>query len=92
MKLDHVLPLALFTGYTGKLLILGANPSDAAVVITLAALYAANRYFNFSGEYSKIEAKLEVQADELASQRETIELLKSSIASAKIAQGFRPAK
>lgn len=92
MKLDHALVLSLFTAYVGKLLILGANPADAAVAITLASLYAANRYFNFHGEYSKLEAKLKAQEETQAAQTESIEYLKASIASAKIAQGFRPAK
>jgi len=92
MKLDHVISLALFSVYTGKLLILGANPSDAVIVVTLAALYAANRYFNFHGEYTKLEAKLKVQEEIQAAQEESLVYLKASIASAKIAQGFRPAK
>jgi hypothetical protein len=92
MKLDHAIALSLFTVYTGKLLVLGANPSDAVIVVTLAALYAANRYFDFSKEYAKLEDKLEVQANELAAQKDSIEYIKASVASAKIAQGFRPAK
>lgn len=90
--LDHYLVLSLFTAYVGKLLILGASPADAAVAITLASLYAANRYFNFNNEYVKLEAKIKKQEEVQTAQEESIVYLKASIASAKIAQGFRPAK
>jgi len=40
-NIDRVLVLSLFGGYTLKLLALGAQPADAAVVLVLAAAHFA---------------------------------------------------
>lgn len=38
-NLDYWMLLSLFAGYTGKVLVLGAQPADAAVVLVLAAAH-----------------------------------------------------
>lgn len=89
-NINQKLLLTLFGAYTTKVLILGANPTDAAIVLVLAAahfLCSSQIQNNEISELKQTINSLSVQLQEL--KVETKEL-KTNVAGVKIANGLRP--
>lgn len=92
MNIDRVLLLSLFSGYTIKLLALGANPADAAVVLVLAG---ANYLFHAQLERKQI-SELKQELKEIRSgqtdQNVIISELKTSMTGLKMSSNLRNVK
>lgn len=88
INIDKVLLLSLFGGYTCKLLALGSNPSDAAIVLILAAahfLYSSQIQNKQIDELKQTHARLQKDVQEILAMH--LEL-KTSVASIKISSGM----
>lgn len=91
-KIDKGLLLTLFGGYTVKVAVLGASPSDAAVVLVLAA---AHFLFNLqieNKEITQLKQELSKQKELLEIHSKEIQDLKTMGASLKLAGGMRQLK
>lgn len=91
-NIDRVLILSLFGGYTLKLLALGANPADAAVVLVLAG---ANYLFNAQLERKAINELKQELKDIRSSQVDQniiISELKTSMTGIKMSSSLRNVK
>lgn len=92
MNINRDLILSLFGGYTLKLLILGASPADAAVVLVLAA---ANFLYNTQLESKEItELKQELKDIKSAQhdQNVIISELKTAMTGIKMSNNLRNVK
>lgn len=92
MNIDRYLILSLFGGYTGKLLILGASPADAAVVLVLAAAHFF--YSNQIQNKKIIELTQQVKALEFTqdSQNKSIEDMKSMVSGMRVKEAMKVAR
>lgn len=91
-KFDKALLLSLFGGYTVKVAVLGASPSDAAVVLVLAAAHFLYNSQIQNKEISNLRSEIESVNNRLNDQAKVLEDTRSAMSSIKIAQGLRPAK
>ena len=89
MNVDKILLLSLFGGYTVKLLALGAQPADAAVVLILAASHFLYTSQIQNKKVSLLEARIEKFEQQMAEHKGNIDDVKTAVASVKIASGFR---
>jgi hypothetical protein len=92
MNIDRALILSLFAGYTGKLLVLGASPADAAVVLVLAAAHFA--YSNQIQNKKILELTQEIKKlqDTQAGQNELIADVKSTVSGMKVSAAMKVAR
>jgi hypothetical protein len=91
-RIDSWLILSLLVGYTGKLLALGASPADAGVLLVLAAAYSMQRYYSVNKQHNELKQELTDIRSSIKDQDLVITELKTSLAGAKIAGGFRSVK
>ena len=89
-NLDKALLLSLLAGYTGKIAVLGASPSDAAVVLVLAAAHFAYSSQIQNKKVSDLEHKLNTFTEIQNKQAVELADIKVMTSSMKIAQGLRP--
>jgi predicted ribonuclease toxin of YeeF-YezG toxin-antitoxin module len=91
-NIDKLLLLSLLVGYTGKVCILGASPSDAAIVLVLAAAHIVNRYYDNNKEITELKGELTAIKDALVHHAKEIQDLKTTSAGMKLASGMRQLK
>jgi hypothetical protein len=89
MNIDRYLILSLFGGYTGKLLILGASPADAAVVLVLAAAHFL--YSNQMQNKKIVELEQHVKKIEATHNEQNINIaeVKSMMTAIKLKESFK---
>lgn len=89
-NINQKLLLTLFAAYTTKILVLGANPTDAAIILILAATH----FLCSSQIQNKEISELKQTVNNLTLQLEELKVetkeLKTNIAGVKIANGLRP--
>lgn len=86
---DKLLLLSLLAGYTGKVCVLGASPSDAAIVLVLAAVHLVNRYFDNNKEVNELRGELNKFKEVLELHAKEIQEVKTMGATLKLAGGMR---
>lgn len=92
MNIDRYLILSLFGGYTGKLLILGASPADAAVVLVLAAahFFYSNQIQN--KKILELDQELKAIKATQSGQNEIIADVKSTVSGIKMKEAMKVAR
>ncbi len=83
-------PLSLFTLFSAKMLILGANWQDCAIILILATLSAFLEFKNQEKKQKEIEEVLRKQNETILALTKVMDELRSNMSSIKIAQGMRP--
>lgn len=89
-NINQKLLLTLFAAYTVKVLALGANPTDAAIILVLAASHFLYSSQIQNTEIFELKQNLSKLSNELEQLKTETKELKTNIAGVKIASGLRP--
>lgn len=92
MNIDKALLLSLFAGYASKVAILGASPSDAAIVLVLAAAHFLYNSQIQNKAIKELTEKHEALEKYVKSQDKILEDVRAAMSGMKLAQGMRPLK
>lgn len=88
-NIDRTLILSLFGVYTLKLLVLGASPADAAVVLVLAAAHFAYNSQIQSKKILELEQALKDIKSSQHDQNVSISEMKSIVMGIKLKEGMK---
>jgi cell division protein FtsL len=92
MNIDRVLVLAAFGLYTAKLLVLGAQPADAAVVLVLALAHFGNSFYNHQKQVNALEQKIADTNLKIEAQDKVIGELRTAVTGIKMGSSMRSVK
>jgi cell division protein FtsB len=88
LKLDHLVVLSLLGLYTGKALVRGANPADAAVILILAAAHFLYNSQIQNKKVHQLSQVVEQQNEDIEEMKKRVQDVVTSVAGVKISQGF----
>ena len=87
--LSRVVPLSLFVVYFCKLLTSPACYSDAIVFLALSGLVGLSEYYLKGSEIKRLERILAENVKQDEQTKKDIDFLKTTVASMKMAQGYK---
>lgn len=95
-NLDRHITMALFSGYVGKLLLVGAGYPDIGIVAILGAAFFLFSYTSDKKQIDELKQQVKTSHSEMKNEVLRLQAMvdehRTSLTSIKLAQGIRQAK
>lgn len=95
-NLDRYIIMASFSGYMGKLLLLGAGYADVGIVTVLASVFFLYSYTSNKKQIDQLKQEVKESQSELKNEVLRLQAIvdehRSSLTSIKMSQGMRNVK